>query len=119
VSDIESYRQIKISTTPDIAAAFKEICAIKKISMASVLSQFMADYSKTAIITGKTSSDYGTKRLRRASVKTIVQQLERIKTAEEQHRDNIPENLQNSVVYENAEQSVSWLEESIEILNCF
>ena len=56
------------------------------------------------------------KRQRRAAVKKIIVQLQQVKDAEETSRDNIPENLQGSTVYETAEECINALEEAIEIL---
>ena len=109
------YKQVKISVDSYVALAFKEACAKKNISMAAKLSEFMAGYSKS-VMHKKPSPDYTTKRQRRAAVKSIVKQLEQIKDFEERYRDAIPENLQSSIVYENADQWVSWLEEALEIL---
>ena len=57
-----------------------------------------------------------TKRQRRAAIRSIMQQLEQIKAAEERYRDNIPENLQGSVVFEKADQYVSLLDEALDLL---
>jgi hypothetical protein len=104
---------------PDlVAAAFKKACAAKGVSMAGALSSFMAEYSDTAVKKSKVY-DYGTKRLRRAAVRSIILQIEQIRIAEENYRDNIPENLQGSVVYDNAEQCVSLLEEAAQLLDSF
>jgi hypothetical protein len=99
-----------------VASAFKDACDAKNVSMASVLSEFMAGYSASALTNSKRPPDYATKRRRRTAITSIVKQLEQIKIAEEQYRDNIPVNLQGSAVYDNAEQSVSWLEEAIDLL---
>lgn len=119
VDVINCYQQVKISAPASVAVAFREACTAKNVSMASVLSGFMADYSNTAMIRDKHPPDYATKRQRRAAINSIVKQLEQIKTAEEQYRDNIPENLQGSVVFDNAEQCVSWIEEAIDLLIAF
>jgi hypothetical protein len=111
----EHYTQVKISVAPELAAAFKAACATADVSMAGKLSGFMAEYSN-ALLQGKRSSDYATRRHRRASIKAIIEQLERIKAHEERYRDNIPENLQGSVVFDTADQCVSSLDEAIELL---
>jgi len=111
----ENYTQVKVSVAPEVASAFKAACASSDVSMASKLSTYMMEYSNAAQKGGR-SPDYATKRQRRAAVRSIAQQLELIKIAEEKCRDNTPESLQGSVNYENAEQSVSLLEEVIELL---
>jgi hypothetical protein len=67
----------------------------------------------------KLSPKYETKRQRRAAVKSIINLLGQIKYSEEQYMSRIPENLQGSVVYDNAEQCVSCLDEAIDTLGLF
>ena len=86
--------------------------------MAGKLSEYMSNYSKSTM-ERKPLPDYTTKRQRRTAVKSIIKQLEQIKDFEERYRDAIPENLQGSIVYENADQCVSWLEEALEILDSY
>jgi len=101
---------------PETADAFKAACAAAGVSMASVLSKFMADYSQTPI-KSKTSNDiFATRRKRRGVIKDIISQMEQLALAEERYRDNIPENLQNSKTYDAADQSVSVLYEIIDLL---
>jgi hypothetical protein len=107
------YVQVKISVAPDVAAAFKAACAASNVSMAEKLSQLMIGYGDTIT---KRKPEYTTRRQRRASLKTISQQLEQIKAAEERYRDAIPENLQGSDVFDNADQCVSSLDEVIELI---
>jgi hypothetical protein len=113
------YKQVKISVPADAADAFKGACATRNISMASVMLQFMGEYSSIEIEKNKQFPDYTSKRLRRKAIKLIIQQLEKIKAAEELYRDNIPENLQGSVVFDSAEEAVSLLEECVELLCSF
>ena len=61
---------------------------------------------------------------RRDSIRLIIQNieeaasgLEEILEEEEQSRDNIPENLQNSAVYEKAEEACDGLSAEIDALN--
>jgi len=109
------YTQVKVAAPQDLAAAFKRACAAKDVSMRSVLLEFMSNYCKT-YINKKNVSGYSTRRLRREAVGKLTQQLCMIMDAEEEYRDNIPSNLQGSVVYDNANQTVSVLEEAIENL---
>ena len=62
------------------------------------------------------SRAYKTKRQRRTAMKAIIIQLQLIKTAEENSRDNIPVNLQGSPAFEAAEASISLLDESLDLL---
>jgi hypothetical protein len=109
------YQQLKISIDPELASAFKEACSLSGVSMTSKLSQYMSEYSGIAI-KHKRSPEYTTKRQRRAAVKSIVQQLKSIMAAEKQCLENIPENFRESSNFESADESVSLLEEVIELL---
>jgi hypothetical protein len=110
-----NHTQIKVSVDPEIAAAFKKACAESKVSMAAVLSHFMADYA--SISTKRPAvPDYSTRRRRRSAIQAILKQLKQMQTWEESVRDNMPENLGNSAAYEAAEEAVSSLEEAIEAL---
>ena len=112
------YTQVKVSVDSDIAVAFKKACADSNVSMAAVITQFMSGYSKSPVKT-KAVLDYSTRRRRRTAVKGIIEQLEDMKGWEERVRDNMPENLQDSSVYDAAEEAVSSLEEAIDILTEF
>ena len=112
------YTQIKVSVDPCTAFAFKEACATSNVSMAAVLSGFMAGYSKRPI-KQKTMPDYSTRRRRRAAIKRILGDLESIKICEEMVLENMPENLQGSGAYDAAEEAVSSLEEAIGALSDF
>jgi hypothetical protein len=111
----KNYTVIKVSATPDVAAAFKAACAVSGVSMNGKLTEFMFEYSgiKTK---SRMMPDYSTRRKRRTAVKLLTEQMEQIRDAEEQCRDNIPENLQGSVVYDNADEYVSMLDEAVELL---
>jgi len=110
------YTQVKVSVVPEVASAFKSACAAANVSMAGKLTQLMAEYSNT-MITRKSKPDYSTRRQRRAAVHSIMQQLEQIKDAEESYRDNIPENLQGSAVFDLADQCASLMDEAIDLLD--
>ena len=53
---------------------------------------------------------------RRAIAEKIITQLQNLLDNEEACMDNIPENLQESAAYENAEHSAAFLREAIESL---
>jgi hypothetical protein len=109
------YTAVKVSVAPDVAAAFKKACEAAGVSMAGKLTQFMAEFSNTATKRGH-KADYSTRRRRRAAVRSFVGQIEQIRDAEEQCRDNTPENLQGSAVYEMADEYVALLDAAIEAL---
>ena len=112
------YTQIKAHISSEVASAFKAACAASGVSMAGVLTQFMLEYSGTSQKRRTASEpDYSTRGKRRATMKYFAQQTEMIRAAEERCRDNIPENLQGSSVYETADEYVSRLEEAAELLS--
>jgi len=110
------YKQVKISVKPETADAFKKACILSDVSMASVLSQHMEDYSKVAADKKGYAPDLSERRKRRAFVQSLVRQLERVRDNEEHYRDSIPENLQGSNAFERADQCVSALDDAIELL---
>ena len=109
-------RQVKVTVDAGIASAFKAACAAADVSMAGELSQFMAGYAKTRVAKQKAPGGYSTKRRRRAGVKAILEQMERIRACEEDYLSRIPENLQGSMVYDKAEEDAAALEEAIGLL---
>jgi len=111
----KNYTVIKVSAEPGVAAAFKAACTATGVSMNGKLTQFMSEYGGTAAKPDP-KPDYSTRRRRRTAVKRLTEQTEQIRDAEEQCRDNIPENLQRSSVYDRADECVSILDEAIELL---
>jgi hypothetical protein len=105
------YTQIKISVNPEIAERFKEFCSQSGVSMASELSGFM---NKSAA--SGSAHSIKTRNDRRKETRRLIQRLEQIRDAEELYQDNIPENLQSSKRYEDAEQSIALIEDAISAL---
>jgi hypothetical protein len=112
------YAQIKVSVNPEIASEFKAACVASNISMAKVLSEYMQKYiqSPSKVAEKSTAPNLRTRKGRRKQMKIHIEGLEAIKSGEENYREKIPVNLQNSIVYESAEANISLLEEAIEIL---
>ena len=109
------YAQVKVSVKPDLAADFKAACAANGVSIASVLSGFMAKYTKTA---PKPKADpYGNRRRRRKLVAGIIAQMEQLIVAEETYKDSVPENLQGAKWHEAAEHSLAVMQEIIDLLH--
>ena len=112
------YTQVKVCVNPEIASAFKSKCEKNKVSMASELSDFMSERSGFGKAVNKAKKDaLTTKGGRRAMVDSIILQLEQIKDAESEYRDNMPENLKGSIRYEAADKAVSDLDEAIDMLS--
>jgi hypothetical protein len=111
------YKQLKISADPAIVSNFKNTCAAYNVSMASKLTEFMVEFSNAATAaTRKPVPDYTTKRQRRNAINKIVKQLEEIRGFEQDYCDRIPENLQNSITYQKAEEFLEYLDTAIETL---
>jgi hypothetical protein len=114
----EHFKQVKVSIDPIIATAFKAACEKTGRSMAGMLSRFMAEYSNAAKKSKPAAVDtMSTRRKRRKSVSALIFQMEQIRDAEILYQSNIPENLRNSSRYEDAEQSISVMDEVIELLS--
>jgi hypothetical protein len=114
------YTQIKASVDPRIAAAFKTACRSADISMASVLSQFMAEFSAVTVKNRPpkpaAADRVSTKQKRRKFVNSIIRQMKQIRDAQEQARDHIPDSLQGGSTYEAAEESIAVMDEVIALL---
>ena len=110
-----AYKQVKISVSPGLAEAFKAACVAANEPMASVLAKHMAEYSQARTCAGP-APGLATRRQRRAALKRLIVQLESIKAAEGRYRDNIPDSLLGSAVYDRAEETISAMEEAAELL---
>jgi len=113
----DRFKQVKVTVATNVATAFKGACAASNVSMASELSQFMADYSEAGLAKRKLPHDYSTKRQRRSAIRKLALHLGQIRDCEEKYRDRIPENLCNSTVYERAEEFISCLDTAIDALD--
>ena len=112
---MDGTRQLKITLNSDLIEGFKKKCENNQVSMASVLKQYMEEYAERTK-NNKRIPDYSTRRKRRKKINSIVTQLSSIRDSEIQYRDRIPENLQESLVYERADEIVDILEEAIDLL---
>jgi hypothetical protein len=109
------YTQVKVSVPSQIAADFKTACLTYGVSMASVLSQYMAKFSSASCKSGEPTV-LSTKRQRRAAIAKVILHLQQVLNAEQSYRERIPDNLQSSSVADNADQWVDGLEDVIESL---
>jgi hypothetical protein len=110
------YRQFKVSLNPQVVHAFKDSCAKSGVSMASVISQLMSDFTNIPMKRKNCEWDYSTKRRRRVAIAKMLTQLEQIRNAEQDYCDRIPENLCESVVYEKSEEWITILDEIIDLM---
>ena len=115
-----NYVQIKVHVYPDVADAFKAACINAGVSMASVLSRCMSDYSSVAAnlkAEKKAAGDtVSTKKMRSNTIRKIVHTLEQVRDAEEQAMENTPENLRGSEKYESYEERISSMDDALAIL---
>jgi esterase/lipase len=112
------YKQIKVSIAPEIASAFKAACETAGVSMAGELSRFMAEYCSIAKKRNTVSAgdDLATRRQRRKEVAQMALKMEQVRDAEVCSHENVPENLRGASAYEDAEDSISKMDEVIDLL---
>ena len=112
------YKQVKVSIAPDIAIAFKFACEAAELSMASEISKFMSDYCAIAKKKSKTAAanDLSTRSKRCKKVSEITRLMEQVRDAETISHENVPENLRGASTYEDAEDSLSRMDEVIDLL---
>ena len=117
------YKQVKFSTKPETAAAFKAACAAEGSTMAGTLSEFILKYA------GQTAgqSQSGRQSQPEVSVKTLKDRrkaagfvhniVTALLKAEENFIENAPKNLASSTRYEMAEERVSKLQELLDAID--
>jgi hypothetical protein len=112
-----NHKQVKVLIDAEIADAFKEACAKAGMSMAGELARFMAEYGATAKKRKPAAKfDVSTRRKRRKWVDATISQMEQVMGAETRYYENIPENLQASAAHESSAESISVMEEVLELL---
>jgi hypothetical protein len=111
-------QQVKIYAEPELAAAFKTLCAKSGTSVTAELSAYMRKRLRLKEPTVSTGSRSETdKRWRRkAIVREMIDRLENVRDAEESYRDSIPENLSGGPMAEASGESVERLNEAIDAL---
>ena len=107
-----NYTQVNISLPQEIASGFKAKCSSAGVSMRSEIERFMSGSTPSLAM----SYPLTTRRGRRKAVKKAEQLIEAIIAAEAAYLENIPENLTNSKCYATAEDTLSALEEALNIL---
>ena len=117
----KQYTQVKVYVRPDVSANFKDTCAARGESMASVISRAMIEYSGNKPEkkqSAKTAApDYSTRGKRRTALRYYAEQIEAIRNAEENYKDNIPETLQGGQRYDDADNTVEALDEAVDALS--
>ena len=110
------YTQVKVSVPQELAAAFKSKCEADGVSMARKLSDYMRTETTGKRPSHRASNPYETRPKRRKALAALIEQVEAIMAAEEDYKERIPENFQNSHHYSAAEESVEALGEALSFL---
>ena len=112
------YTPVKVAVKHETAAGFKAACAAAGTSMASVLSDFMDKYAGGATREKKTApASVKTLRDRRKAMSLINTLITDMRNAEEEYMDRMPESLQGSERYDEAEERLGKLDEAIDIIS--
>jgi hypothetical protein len=89
-----NYRQFNVAIRPELSEGFRAACERNQMSMRAVLTEFMAAYAETPTPEKSPKNrGYNERSQRRKAVGQIISQLEAIRDAEEQYKENIPEGL--------------------------
>ena len=113
----ERYKQVKVCVPKEVAIAFKVTCEAKNVSMASELIYFMQMHCGISEIKNPKKHSFATRSERRKTLNEIIKQIIEVKDAEESYQDAIPDNLKNSIRYDATENTISIIEEAIELLS--
>ena len=109
-------RQMKIYAEPDLAEAFKTLCAKSGTSVTAELGAYMRKRTHLKEPRAVTGSRTEKRWQRKAAANRIVLLLEDILGAEESYRAGIPENLSGCPMAEAADETVRCLEEAISLI---
>jgi len=99
--------QAKFTIESAIVSAFKARCEREKVSMTSIIRQYMITCQPMRAVKTKAL----TRPLRRKAVMDIIDRLNNIMELEMEYRDNIPESF--SQRYDEADNACNQLEEAI------
>ena len=111
-------KQVKVAVKPGTASAFKHACETAGVSMASVLSQYMAEYSAYGMKHKPASAaeDASTKMKRRQLINRATHLVWLARNGEERAKDNTPGNLQCTSRYASSGESIAKMEGIIDQL---
>jgi hypothetical protein len=112
----DNYKQVKIWTKPEIADAFKAKCLAEGVSMAQSISNYMCGRSQSNLPAQPAPLKVETRSQRRKAMKNAISHIEAILAAEQEYMNRIPANLQASTRYDDADRTVSALEDALETL---
>jgi hypothetical protein len=120
------YTQLNVSLPQDMAAAYKAQCAEQGLSQAGEIALLVATWlGLEAPVAAKPPKpkkakpaevNVSDRRHRRAAVERIHDDLESIRDAEQEYRDNMPDNLQSGMRAEAADTAIEQLDTAITAL---
>jgi hypothetical protein len=110
-------KQMKIYAEPELAEAFKALCAKGGTSVTAELSAHMRKRTRLKEPTSETGVHTDRRRQRQAAVRKAILLIEHVRDAEESYRYSIPENLCGGPLAEAADEAVARLTEAIETLS--
>jgi hypothetical protein len=109
-------KQMKIYAEPELAEAFKNLCATGDTSVTAELCEYMRKRTHLKEPSTVTGNRTDRRWQRKAAAHRIISMLEQIRDAEESYRARIPENLSNGPQAEAADETVRCLDEAIDAL---
>jgi len=115
----EHYTNVTVAMNPELAAMLKEDCKQKSVSVTSVITELVAGYLDAEHPAPKEKPQKkaaDNRGRRRRELWKHIASIEDICRNEEAYMSNIPENLQGSVRYEDAESCVEHLYAAIDEL---
>jgi hypothetical protein len=110
-------KQVKIYAEPELAEAFKALCEKSGTSVTVELSAYMRKRTCLKEPTVSTGNRTDRRWQRKATVRGIIDRLEKVRDAEESYRDSIPENLCGGPLAEAADEAVTRFTEALETLS--
>ena len=113
------YTNITVAMDPELAARLKEGCREKCVSVASVITALVAEYLNTEVPASKEKPQKkvpDNRGRRSRELWKYIAAIEDICCGEVRYMEKIPDNLQASIRFENAENSVEHLNAAIEEL---
>ena len=111
-----NYKQLNVALPPDLAEAFKSACEANNEPARQVVARLISGYVSKPPPRKRAAAapDYGTRKARRNAAQAILEQLEALRDAAEEYKDNIPESMYNR--REEAENDVTAYEDAIAAL---
>jgi hypothetical protein len=109
-------KQVKIYVEPELAKAFKSLCAKGGTSVTAELTGYMRKRTHLKEPTAATGNHTDRRWQRKVFVRRIISELEKLRNAKQSYRGSISENLGESPLAEAADEAITHLAEAIEAL---